>query len=115
DALHPGGRRQVLALTAGAGMAEIVSSAGPSVTTLEGTSAPSTAAVLAAIRETGADEVVLLPNGPGRSAIAEAAATITRGEGIRTGVVPSVAQVQGLAAVAVHDPARTFAAALVTL
>lgn len=108
DELHPGGRRQVLALTAGPGMAEIVASAGPSVTALEGTSALSTAALLAAIRDTDADEVVLLPNGPGRNAIAEAAATITRAEGIRTGVVPSVAQVQGLAAVALHDPARAF-------
>jgi len=115
DVLHPAGRRQVLALTAGAGLAEIVSSAGPSVTTLEGTSAPSTAAVLAAIRDTGADEVVVLPNGPGRNAIAEAAATITRAEGIRTGVVPSVAQVQGLAAVAVHDPSRAFDDDLVTM
>jgi DAK2 domain fusion protein YloV len=69
---------------------------------------PSTAEVVAAMRATGAAEVVLLPNASQVTGIAEAAADEARADGIRVTVVPTRSPVQGLAAVAVHDPARRF-------
>ncbi|MGI8760489.1 MAG: DAK2 domain-containing protein [Jatrophihabitantaceae bacterium] len=69
---------------------------------------PSTAEVVAAVRATGAAEVVLLPNASRVTGVAEAAAEQVRGDGIRVTVVPTRSPVQGLAAVAVHDPARRF-------
>jgi hypothetical protein len=69
---------------------------------------PSTAEVVAAMRATGAAEIVLLPNASQVTGIAEAAADEARADGIRVTVVPTRSPVQGLAAVAVHDPARRF-------
>jgi dihydroxyacetone kinase-like predicted kinase len=60
------------------------------------------------MRATGAAEVVLLPNASQVTGIAEAAADEARADGIRVTVVPTRSPVQGLAAVAVHDPARRF-------
>ena len=55
-----------------------------------------------------ADEVVVLPNDPDSVAVAEAAGQAARDEGIRAAVIPTRAQVQGLAAIAVHEPGRSF-------
>jgi dihydroxyacetone kinase-like predicted kinase len=52
--------------------------------------------------------VVLLPNDPDTMNVAQVAAATARGDGIRVTVLPTRAQVQGLAAAAVHDPARSF-------
>lgn len=59
-----------------------------------------------AIRNTWAAHVVVLPNGEAVSAAAELAAQRAVFEGQDVIVVPSVSPVQGLAAVAVHDPTR---------
>lgn len=61
----------------------------------------------------GADEVVIVPNDRFTLAAAEAVSHELRGHGVRVAVVPTRAQVQGLAALAVHDPARDFAADVV--
>jgi dihydroxyacetone kinase-like predicted kinase len=55
-----------------------------------------------------ADHVVLLPNASQVSGVAEAAAIEARGQGIEVAVVPTKSPVQGLSAVAVHDPSRHF-------
>jgi dihydroxyacetone kinase-like predicted kinase len=68
----------------------------------------STAELLAGIRRAGAAEVVVLPNDSDSLAVAEAAAHQARADGLRVAVVPTRATVQALAAVAVHDPARSF-------
>jgi dihydroxyacetone kinase-like predicted kinase len=60
--------------------------------------------VLGAIRRTGAAEVVLMPNDTDTVAVARAAAAAARDERIDVVVLPTRAQVQGLAAVAVLDP-----------
>ncbi|MHA6805352.1 DAK2 domain-containing protein [Salinifilum ghardaiensis] len=60
----------------------------------------------AAVRETAATHVVLLPNDAEVAAAAEAAARQAEREGQEVVVVPTVSPVQGLAAVAVHDPHR---------
>jgi dihydroxyacetone kinase-like predicted kinase len=69
---------------------------------------PSTADILAAIESTGAARVVLLPNDRDVAAVAGIAAAEARAQGIRAGVVPTRSPVQGLAALAVRDPARRF-------
>lgn len=51
---------------------------------------------------------MVLPNDPDTVAAAEAAGQAARDEGIRVAVIPTRAQVQGLAAIAVHDAARSF-------
>ena len=57
----------------------------------------------------GAAEVVVLPNDADSIRVAEIAArTAEEGGEIRVEVVASQAQVQGLAAIAVHEPGRTF-------
>jgi uncharacterized protein len=60
----------------------------------------------AAIEGTGAAHVVVLPNSAEATALAEAAASGARGAGHDVVVVPTASPVQGLAALAVHDPAR---------
>ena len=62
--------------------------------------------MLAAIRRTGVSSVVVLPNDADTIAVAEAAAAAARDDGVQVAVLPTRAQVQGLAAAAVHDPAR---------
>ncbi len=52
--------------------------------------------------------VVLLPNSVRVRAAAEAAAELARGDGLRVSVIATRSPVQGLAAVAVHDPRRRF-------
>jgi uncharacterized protein len=69
----------------------------------------STGDLLDAIRRSNAAEVVVLPNDADTvRAAAVAARTAEADDGIRVAVIPSLAQVQGLAAVAVHEPGRTF-------
>ncbi|MEU6697308.1 DAK2 domain-containing protein [Pseudonocardia sp. NPDC046786] len=65
--------------------------------------------VVAAIRATGAGHVVVLPCAPYRRTVAETAVEQVRAEGIDAVVVPTVSVLQGLAALAVHDPDRRAA------
>ena len=70
---------------------------------------PSTGQLLDAIRACGADEVVVLPNDDDTIRAAQvAASTAETDHGIRVAVLPTHAQVQGLAALAVHEPGRSF-------
>ena len=65
--------------------------------------------MLEAILATGAAEVVVLPNDADSIRVAEIAArTAGTDEGVRAIVIPTLAQVQGLAALAVHEPGRSF-------
>src|SRR5439155_25561343 len=69
---------------------------------------PSVEDVVSAIHATAAHELVLLPNASRVAGVAEAAAEQVRAYGIRVSVVPTRSPVQGLAAIAVPDPARRF-------
>ncbi len=104
---RPSGRA-VIAVAAGPGLSDLFRESGAVV--LQGGPGRrcSTGELLDAIARSGAAEVVLLPNDPDTIAVAEAAATAARQDGVRTAVIPTRAQVQGLAAIAVHDPNRTF-------
>jgi hypothetical protein len=105
-----GGRprgRGVVAVAAGAGIARLFERAGAVVVRREPGASPPLSALLDAIRRAGS-EVVVLPNDGGVAAVAAAAARIAREEGLTVSVVPSRATVQGVAALAVHDPMRRF-------
>jgi uncharacterized protein len=106
ETTHTG--RAVIAVAAGEGLAALFSESGAKVILGGPGRRCSTGELLAAIDESGAAEVVLLPNDKDSIAVAEAAATAARQHGVRTAVIPTRAQVQGLAAVAVHDPSRSF-------
>ncbi len=99
------GRRLVI-VAAGPGLAELFGESGAVV--IEGGPGrrPSTGQVLAAIEATGAEEVIVLPNDPDSIGVAEAAAHEAELKGIHVVVIPTRAQVQGIAALAVHEPGR---------
>jgi DAK2 domain fusion protein YloV len=101
--------RKVVVVAAGEGLKQLFAQAGASVVAAGPGRRPSTGQLLDAITATSAAEVIVLPNDRDSIAVAEAAAR-TAGEAgeIRCTVIPTSAQVQGLAALAVHEPGRTF-------
>ncbi|HEU0214710.1 MAG TPA: DAK2 domain-containing protein [Jiangellaceae bacterium] len=107
--------RAVVAFAAGDGLGSLFESAGATVVRTPVGRRPSTAELLDAIRRSGAGEVVLLPNERDGVPVAEAAAAEARAEGTRVAVIPTRAQVQGIAATAVHEPARAFDADVVAM
>lgn len=101
--------RAVVAVAAGDGLASIFREAGAVVIESVPGRRPSTGEILAAIEETHAQEVVVLPNDPDSVGVASAAAAAAEEQGdVRVVVVPTRAQVQGIAAIAVHEPGRPF-------
>jgi DAK2 domain fusion protein YloV len=101
--------RRVVVLSAGPGMQGLFAEAGATVVPTGPGRRPSTRQLLDAITEAAAEEVIVLPNDPDCVAVAEAAASAAHGDGeIRVAVIPTTAQVQGLAALAVHEPGRGF-------
>jgi DAK2 domain fusion protein YloV len=96
----------VVAFAAGPGLARLFEGAGAVAVEPPAGQRSSTGEVLAAVRRAGVPAVVVLPNDPDTLAVAQAAASIARAEGLRVTVVPTRTQVQGLAALAVHDPER---------
>ena len=70
---------------------------------------PSTGQLLEAITGCGATEVVVLPNDADTVRAAEIAARTAEAEhAVSVEVIPTQAQVQGLAAISVHEPGRVF-------
>jgi dihydroxyacetone kinase-like predicted kinase len=98
------GVRAVVAVACSAGLAELFAGEGVAVL-----SAPvDEDDVLQAVLGTGAEQVVVLPNAAEVVAPATRAAERARAEGRDVVVVPTRSPVQGLAALAVADPARRF-------
>lgn len=106
ERLAPQEGRRVVVLAAGDGLAELFTQAGAEVLRFTTTARPSAPQVLAAIRASGAREVVVLPNDGPNLAVCEAAAAAAAEQDQHVVVIPTRAQVQGIAALAVHDPAR---------
>ncbi|MGC4943193.1 DAK2 domain-containing protein [Kribbella sp. DT2] len=100
--------RAVIAVAAGDGLAGLFGEAGAIVVRGGPGRRCSTGELLRAIEQSKAPEIVLLPNDNDSIAVAEAAATAARQDGVRVAVIPTRAQVQGLAAIAVYDPGRSF-------
>ncbi|RZT13530.1 hypothetical protein EV649_6725 [Kribbella sp. VKM Ac-2569] len=105
---EPAPGRAVIAVVAGEGLAGLFAEAGARIIRGAPGRRCSTGELLQAIEQSQAPEIVILPNDQDSIAVAEAAATAARQDGIRVAVIPTRAQVQGLAAIAVHDPDRSF-------
>ena len=115
QAAGPTGRR-IVVVAFGPGLAKLYAEAGASVLEASVTHRPSTGELLEAILDTSAAEVVVVPNDRDVMPAAEAAVRLAENDhGIRAAVIPTTAQVHGLAAVAVHDPGREFAQDLVEM
>jgi DAK2 domain fusion protein YloV len=101
--------RQVVAVAAGPGLTALFESAGAVVVTGGPGRRPSTGQLLEAIVSCGAAEVVVLPNDGDTVRAAEIAARTAEAEhDVSVEVIPTQAQVQGLAAISVHEPGRAF-------
>ena len=102
--------RRIVTVAAGPGAAAVFAEAGAVVVEGgPGRRPPSTGQLLEAITSCGAAEVVILPNDADSVRVAQIAArTATEDEGLHVAVIPTQAQVQGLAALAVHEPGRSF-------
>jgi dihydroxyacetone kinase-like predicted kinase len=107
-AREPQRGRVVIAATTGAGLTRLCQEAGAQ--TLDFTrERPLTAAEMSAsLRDAEAAEIIVLPNNNRYIRQFEAAAQAARHDGVRVAVIPTHAQVQGLAALAVHDPGLGF-------
>ena len=102
--------RQVVAVAAGPGLAALFEEAGATVVVGGPGNRPSTGMILEAIRACGAaggDRAAQRRRlGAGRPRPPRG--TAEGDDGIRVAVIPTEAQVQGLAALAVHEPGRAF-------
>lgn len=103
--------RRVIAVAAGPGLAALFEEAGAVVVPGGPGQRPSTGALLEAITSCGAEEVIVLPNDADSVRAAQIAARTAEADAhgaVRVAVIPTHAQVTGLAAVAVHEPGRAF-------
>jgi uncharacterized protein len=100
--------RGVVVMAAGPGLRRLFGEAGAQVVAGGVGHRCSTGEFLDAIQSCRAAEVIVLPNDGASIAVAEAAAQQARDDGVRVSVIPTRVQVQGLAAVAVHEPGRSF-------
>jgi DAK2 domain fusion protein YloV len=101
--------RKVVAVAAGPGLSALFASAGAVVVPGGPGRRPSTGQLLEAITSCGAAEVVVLPNDGDTVRAAEIAARTAEAEhDVSVEVIPTQAQVQGLAAISVHEPGRSF-------
>ncbi|MFD4244809.1 DAK2 domain-containing protein [Streptomyces sp. NPDC058525] len=101
-------QRAVVAVVPGEGLAGLCGEAGATTVLVRPGEAPAVADLVDAIHRAHAREVVLLPGGAELRAVAAAAAERARADGVRVAVVPTRSAVQGLAALAVHDPEGSF-------
>ncbi|MFE2550507.1 DAK2 domain-containing protein [Streptomyces sp. NPDC059355] len=101
-------QRAVVAVVPGEGLAGLCGEAGATTVLARPGEVPDAAALVDAIRRAHAREVVLLPGGADQRAVASAAAEQARADGVRVAVIPTRSAVQGLAALAVHDPEGSF-------
>ncbi|MFC7493443.1 MULTISPECIES: DAK2 domain-containing protein [unclassified Nocardioides] len=103
--------RRVIAVAAGPGLGSLFEEAGAVMVRGGPGQRPSTGELLQAITACGAAEVVVLPNDGDTIRAAEIAARTAEADldgAIRVAVIPTHAQVTGLAAIAVHEPGRGF-------
>lgn len=105
---HHERQRAVVAAVTGSGLAELFREAGADVLEFTRSEPLSADRMREALRGADADEVIVLPNNSRYRGQFEAAAKELRADGVRVAVIPSLAQAQGLAALAVHDPGLGF-------
>jgi DAK2 domain fusion protein YloV len=101
------GTRAVVAVVPGEGLAALFGGEGVRIVTC-GPEGVTEDDVLAEVVASAAPEVVILPNDTALTAVAAHAAERAREAGREAAVIPTRSPVQGLAAIAVADPARRF-------
>ncbi|MFG2462392.1 DAK2 domain-containing protein [Streptomyces sp. NPDC048523] len=101
-------QRAVVAVVPGAGLAGLYAEAGATTVLARPGEPPASGELVEAVRRAHAREVVLLPNDADLRHTAAAAAEQARTEGIRVALIPTRSAVQGIAALAVHEPERRF-------
>ncbi|MFI6083543.1 DAK2 domain-containing protein [Streptomyces sp. NPDC051217] len=101
-------QRAVVAVVPGEGLAGLCAEAGATTVLARPGEPPASGELVDAIRRAHAHEVVILPNDAELRHTAAAAAEQARAEGIRVALIPTRAAVQGIAALAVHEPDRRF-------
>ncbi len=105
--------RAVVAVVAGAGLADAVTALGGTAVLPSG--AHVSAEELTSALQQSCGEVIVLPNDMECLEIATHLANELRAQGRRVAVIPTVAQVQGLAALAVHEPGADFDSVVVAM
>ncbi|WUH90685.1 DAK2 domain-containing protein [Streptomyces sp. NBC_00433] len=100
--------RAIVAVVRGDGMAELCAQAGATVVALRAGEQLASGEIAAAIRRAHAREVILLPNDTELRHAAAAAVEQARADGVRVALIPTRSAVQGIAALAVHEPSRRF-------
>lgn len=98
--------RAVVVLARGSGIAEVFRNEGATVLQLADHEIPAASDVVAVLAGTQASHVTVLPNSDELGEVLAAAVTEVVLAGQDVLVVPTLSPVQGLAALAVHDPAR---------
>lgn len=103
-----GGGRAVVVAATGSGLSRLCTEAGAHVLEFSRGEPLEIGRMLSMLRSLDADEIIVLPNNHRYVGLFEAAAKQVRDDGVRVAVIPTHAQVQGLAALAVHDPGTAF-------
>jgi DAK2 domain fusion protein YloV len=106
--------RGVVAVADSDGLAALLRSAGARVLRPQEGDAPAVPALIEAIRQAGV-YVAVIPNAPHAARLAQAAAARLGDEGIVVSVIPARSPLQGIAALAVHDPQRGFDADVIAM
>ncbi|WP_031167239.1 DAK2 domain-containing protein [Streptomyces durhamensis] len=114
--VHTGGERSpreraqraVVAVVPGEGLAGLYTEAGATTVLARPGEPPAGGELVEAVRRAHAREVVLLPNDAELRHTAAVAVEQARAEGIRVALIPTRSAVQGIAALAVHEPQRRF-------
>ncbi|MCX4819627.1 DAK2 domain-containing protein [Streptomyces sp. NBC_01142] len=101
-------QRAVVVVVPGEGLAGLCTQAGATTVLARPGEPPASGELVDAIRCAHAREVVLLPNSAELRHTAAAAAEQARTEGVRVALIPTRSAVQGIAALAVHEPDRRF-------
>ncbi|WP_427165815.1 DAK2 domain-containing protein [Streptomyces sp. C1-1] len=105
---RPRVQRAVVAVVPGEGLAGLYGEAGATTVLARPGEPPASGELVDAVRRAHAREIVLLPNDADLRHTAAAAAEQARTEGIRVALIPTRSAVQGIAALAVHEPERRF-------
>lgn len=100
--------RAVIAAVTGQKLAELVTDAGAVALEFSAEQPLSVKEMTDAILDVRAEEVIILPNREASIPQFEAAAKVARDNGVRVAVLKTTVQVQGLAALAVHDSGQAF-------
>ncbi|CAL9294040.1 DAK2 domain-containing protein [Streptomyces sp. SudanB182_2057] len=101
-------QRAVVAVVPGEGLAGLYGEAGATTVLARPGEPPASGELVQAVRRAHAHEVVLLPNDAELRHTAAVAAEQARTEGVRVALIPTRSAVQGIAALAVHEPRRRF-------